>query len=93
MKEKILKGSEQVHGCIKLPGSKSITNRVILMSALGSGVTKVIDPLRAEDTDQMINALIKLGVLIKEDNDNGAFVEIKGANHTFPNKNTKLILG
>jgi 3-phosphoshikimate 1-carboxyvinyltransferase len=93
MKEKILKASEQVHGCIKLPGSKSITNRVLLMSALGNGITKVIDPLRSEDTNQMINALIRLGVLIKEDNNNGAFVEIKGADHNFPNKNTKLFLG
>ena len=62
MKEKILKASEQIRGCIKLPGSKSITNRILLMSALGKGVTKVIDPLRSEDTDQMINALIELGV-------------------------------
>ena len=93
MKEKILKASEQVHGCIKLPGSKSITNRVLLMSALGSGVTKVIDPLRSEDTDQMINALNRLGVLIKENNENGTFLEIKGADHNFPNKKTKLFLG
>ena len=93
MKEKILKASDQVHGCIKLPGSKSITNRVLLMSALGSGVTRIIDSLKSEDTDQMINALIRLGVSIKKDNDNGAFVEIKGADHNFPNKNTKLFLG
>ena len=39
------------------------------MAALGSGVTKLIDPLRSEDTDQMINALIKLGVSVKEVND------------------------
>ena len=93
MKEKILKASEQVRGCIKLPGSKSITNRVLLMSALGSGVTKVIDPLRSEDTDQMIKALIRLGVLIKEGNENATFIEVKGTEHNFPNKNAKLFLG
>jgi 3-phosphoshikimate 1-carboxyvinyltransferase len=93
MNEITLKASKQVRGCIKLPGSKSITNRVLLMAALGSGVTKLIDPLRSEDTDQMINALIKLGVSVKEVNDDKNIIEIKGAEHNFPNKNTNLFLG
>ena len=93
MNEITLKASKQVRGCIKLPGSKSITNRVLLMAALGGGVTKLIDPLRSEDTDQMINALIKLGVSVKEDNDDKKIIEIKGAEHNFPNKNTNLFLG
>ena len=93
MNEITLKASKQVRGCIKLPGSKSITNRVLLMAALGSGVTKLIDPLKSEDTDQMINALIKLGVSVKEVNDDKKIIEIKGAEHNFPNKNTNLFLG
>ena len=93
MNEITLKASKQVRGCIKLPGSKSITNRVLLMAALGSGVTKLIDPLRSEDTDQMINALIKLGVSVKEVNDDKNIIEIKGIEHNFPNKNTNLFLG
>ena len=93
MNEIKLKASQQVRGCIKLPGSKSITNRVLLMAALGTGVTKLIDPLRSEDTDQMINALIKLGVSVKEVNDNKNIIEIKGSEHNFPNKNTNLFLG
>ena len=93
MNEITLKASKQVRGCIKLPGSKSITNRVLLMAALGCGVTKLIDPLRSEDTDQMINALIKLGVSVKEVNDDKNIIEIKGAEHNFPNKNTNLFLG
>ncbi len=88
-----LKASTQVRGCIKLPGSKSITNRVLLMAALGNGVTKLIDPLKSEDTDQMINALIKLGVSVKEVNDDQNSIEIKGAEQNFPNKNTNLFLG
>ena len=93
MNEITLKASKQVRGCIKLPGSKSITNRVLLMAALGSGVTKLIDTLRSEDTDQMINALIKLGVSVKEVNDDQNSIEIKGAEQNFPNKNTNLFLG
>ncbi|MDC0475628.1 3-phosphoshikimate 1-carboxyvinyltransferase [Methylophilaceae bacterium] len=93
MNEITLKASKQVRGYIKLPGSKSITNRVLLMAALGSGVTKLIDPLRSEDTDQMINALIKLGVSVKEVNDDKNIIEIKGTEHNFPNKKTNLFLG
>ena len=93
MNEITLKASKHVRGSIKLPGSKSITNRVLLMAALGSGVTKLIDPLRSEDTEQMINALIKLGVSVKEVNDDKNIIEIKGAEHNFPNKNTNLFLG
>ena len=93
MNEIKLKASKQVRGCIKLPGSKSITNRVLLMAALGNGVTKLIDPLKSEDTDQMINALIKLGVSVKEVNDDKNIIEIKGIEHNFPNKNTNLFLG
>ena len=93
MNEITLKASKQVRGCINLPGSKSITNRVLLMAALGCGVTKLIDPLRSEDTDQMINALIKLGVSVKEVNDDKNIIEIKGTEHNFPNKNTNLFLG
>lgn len=53
MKEKILKASSQVKGSIKLPGSKSITNRVLLMAALASGTTKIVDPYLLSGEDQL----------------------------------------
>ena len=95
MKDKILKASSHVNGSIKLPGSKSITNRVLLMSALAKGTCKIIEPLQSEDTDQMINALISLGISITNNNDYDSvrYIEIKGSNQDFPNKNTKLFLG
>jgi 3-phosphoshikimate 1-carboxyvinyltransferase len=50
-------------GTVKLPGSKSITNRVLLLAALsGAGKTVVRGALDAEDTRVMIAALQKLGV-------------------------------
>jgi 5-enolpyruvylshikimate-3-phosphate synthase len=45
---------------IKLPGSKSITNRVLLMCALGNGITKLSNVLDAEDTRIMLKALTDL---------------------------------
>ena len=47
---------------ISLPGSKSLTNRVFLLSALAEGVIKIRGALEADDTKIMLNALIQLKV-------------------------------
>jgi len=95
MKDLILKASSHVKGSIKLPGSKSITNRVLLMAALSNGTCQIIEPLQSEDTDQMINALISLGISItkKYDYDSDRRIQIKGSDGDFPKKNIKLFLG
>jgi 3-phosphoshikimate 1-carboxyvinyltransferase len=51
-------------GTIRLPGSKSISNRVLLLAALAKGKTQVRGLLDAEDTRVMLDALQKLGVRI-----------------------------
>ena len=53
-----------VSGSLRLPGSKSISNRVLLLSALAKGKTQVRGLLDAEDTRVMLGALQKLGVRI-----------------------------
>ena len=57
MKQKKLKASSLANGKIYLPGSKSITNRVLLMSALSDGDTLIQNYLDSDDTQQMLNAL------------------------------------
>jgi 3-phosphoshikimate 1-carboxyvinyltransferase len=47
---------------IHIPGSKSITNRALLISALASGTTTLKNVLFSDDTEYMINALTKLGI-------------------------------
>ena len=62
MKQKKLKASSKVDGQICLPGSKSITNRVLLMAALSNGETLIQNYLASGDTKQMLNAFKKLNV-------------------------------
>ena len=49
-------------GTVRLPGSKSISNRVLLLAALAHGDTLVRDLLDSDDTGHMLTALAKLGV-------------------------------
>ena len=91
MKQKKLFASLAAKGKIFLPGSKSITNRVLLMSALSEGETLIQNYLDSDDTQQMLNALKKLKVeyrLVKNKH-----IAIKGCNHSFLNKNANLFLG
>jgi 3-phosphoshikimate 1-carboxyvinyltransferase len=50
------------HGTVRLPGSKSISNRTLLLAALASGTTEIKDLLASDDTHVMLMALQKLGV-------------------------------
>jgi len=56
-------------GTVALPGSKSISNRVLLLSALAHGTTNVRGLLAADDTQVMLNALHTLGVAMEQDGD------------------------
>jgi 3-phosphoshikimate 1-carboxyvinyltransferase len=64
MKHLDLPPIERVAGTLRLPGSKSISNRVLLLAALAKGKTQVRGLLDAEDTRVMLDALQKLGVRI-----------------------------
>jgi 3-phosphoshikimate 1-carboxyvinyltransferase len=52
---------------VVLPGSKSVTNRALLLAALGDGPSRVRAPLRARDTVLMATALTALGVDVADD--------------------------
>jgi len=52
-------------GTLELPGSKSLSNRVLLLSALAEGETEVTRVLDSEDTDVMLSALRSLGVGVR----------------------------
>ncbi len=56
----------KAEGVVALPGSKSISNRVLLLSALASGTTRLKGLLDADDTRVMRAALKTLGVVIDE---------------------------
>ncbi|MEX0960234.1 MAG: bifunctional 3-phosphoshikimate 1-carboxyvinyltransferase/cytidylate kinase [Burkholderiales bacterium] len=52
-------------GTVRLPGSKSISNRVLLLAALSSGVTRIRNLLVSDDTERMLQSLDKLGIPVK----------------------------
>lgn len=60
-----------VHGTVRLPGSKSISNRVLLLAALCEGRTVIHDLLDSDDTRVMLQALRQLGCV----------VELQGTSH------------
>ncbi|WP_228895412.1 3-phosphoshikimate 1-carboxyvinyltransferase [Pseudoduganella aquatica] len=51
-----------VEGVVRLPGSKSISNRILLLAALAEGETRIGGLLASDDTHVMLNALRELGV-------------------------------
>ena len=78
-------------GSITLPGSKSISNRMLLLAALADGETVVRDLLKSDDTDVMLAALIKLGVRIDSMGKND--YRIIGCGGRFPVTQAELFLG
>jgi 3-phosphoshikimate 1-carboxyvinyltransferase len=73
-------------GAVRLPGSKSISNRMLLLAALAKGETEIGGLLDADDTKVMRDALTKLGVSFS-----GSLVQ--GAGGPFPVRQADLFLG
>ncbi len=78
-------------GSVRLPGSKSISNRVLLLAALSDGVTEVRDLLVSDDTERMLDALKTLGVGVEPLG--GEAWKITGCAGRFPVKQAELFLG
>lgn len=77
---------------LNLPGSKSISNRVLLLSALAQGETQLSDVLASEDTQVMLEALKTLGVNWREGDAPNRYV-LTGLGDVFPVKNARLFMG
>lgn len=68
------------NGELRVPGSKSITNRVLLVSALAEGTTRLHNLLKSDDTSYMGEALKSLGVHVEMSEDfTEAVIEGNGA--------------
>lgn len=66
---------KEVSGTVVLPGSKSISNRVLLLAGLSAGETRVHDLLDSDDTRVMLDALKKLGCVITPE---GSVLRVRG---------------
>jgi 3-phosphoshikimate 1-carboxyvinyltransferase len=79
-------------GTLRLPGSKSISNRSLLLAALARGTTELTGLLEADDVDRMCEALRALGVRTEA----GAVTDsciVHGAAGAFPVRRASLFLG
>ena len=77
---------------ITVPGSKSITNRALILAALADGVVTLTGALWSEDTQIMVECLRKLGFEIRVENDPDEFcnrtITVKGLGGRIPNGGT-----
>ena len=77
-------------GEVLLPGSKSISNRVLLLSALSLGTTTVYDLLASDDTRVMLDGLRQIGCEVEE---SGSTVRITGLGGRKPMSPCSLFMG
>ncbi len=80
-----------VRGTVTLPGSKSISNRTLLLAGLAAGETLIRDVLDSDDTQHMVTALRALGVRVSEAGPRA--LRVQGAGGAFPVKHAEIFLG
>jgi len=81
----------RVRGTVKLPGSKSISNRILLLAGLAQGETLIRDLLESDDTRVMLEALRQLGITCTDEGDRT--LRLLGAGGPFQVKHAELFLG
>ena len=85
MRQIIKIANHPIQAHIKIPGSKSITNRALLLAALSNGVCKISNLLLSDDTRAFIHALHELGVMIQLDESTLTCI-VGGEKGEFPRK-------
>lgn len=87
-----LRPAMHAQGVVRLPGSKSISNRTLLLAALAEGKTQILDLLASDDTHVMLMALQALGVQWEQVGSTQDFV-VHGVNGKLPVNQADLFMG
>eukprot|EP00238_Polyblepharides_amylifera_P003672 CAMPEP_0196580864 /NCGR_PEP_ID=MMETSP1081-20130531/31094_1 /TAXON_ID=36882 /ORGANISM="Pyramimonas amylifera, Strain CCMP720" /LENGTH=470 /DNA_ID=CAMNT_0041900879 /DNA_START=60 /DNA_END=1472 /DNA_ORIENTATION=+ len=82
---------KKIDGTVRLPGSKSLSNRILLIAAVAEGTTNVTNLLDSDDIRYMVGALEALGVDFVEDRENN-LISVTGCAGKFE-KDGELFLG
>ncbi|WP_295748235.1 3-phosphoshikimate 1-carboxyvinyltransferase [Undibacterium sp.] len=82
----------QAQGTVRLPGSKSISNRTLLLAALAQGTTQIVELLASDDTLVMLTALQKLGVHWTQDGTTQNYT-VTGVDGVLPQHQADLFMG
>lgn len=87
-----LQPAPRAEGKVRLPGSKSISNRTLLLAALAGGSTQIRELLASDDTHVMLMALQKLGVQWEQLDSSQDYV-VHGTQGTLPVHHADLFMG
>lgn len=82
--------TQSASGTVTIPGSKSVSNRALLLAALCQGTTRIRNLLVCDDTDLMLGALAQLGIRWRRE---GNDYVIEGCCGSFPTKKADLKVG
>ncbi len=82
----------RISGSIALPGSKSLSNRVLLLAMLSEGETLIENLLDSDDVRRMVDVLAKLKISYEEDRPNKR-ITVRGVAGRIPVVEAKLFLG
>ena len=89
--EIILPVNGPIHGSIRPPGSKSLTNRALAIAALAEGESRLVGVLDSTDTRVMIESLCRLGIPVRHDKKN-CIADVSGCGGVPPAKLADLWL-
>ncbi|EFJ51939.1 hypothetical protein VOLCADRAFT_79287 [Volvox carteri f. nagariensis] len=92
VEELTLQPVKKIEGHVKLPGSKSLSNRILLLAALAEGTTSVKNLLDSDDIRYMVGALKALNVQLEENWETGEMV-VHGCGGRFNSSGAELFLG
>ena len=81
-----------LNASVRMPGSKSLTNRALMMSALANGTTRLTDALFSDDSHYFVKALQKLGFDIQLDEANHEMT-VTGLGGKIPATKAELFIG
>lgn len=81
-----------VEGTLPLPGSKSITNRALMLAALANGKTSLEGALFSRDTRIMVEALQRLGFVVQPDEETHRIM-VEGQGGKIPNASAEIHVG
>lgn len=87
-----LQPAMRAQGTVRLPGSKSISNRTLLLAALAQGATDIRDLLASDDTHVMLMALQKLGVKWEQVGETQQYI-VHGTGGSLPVHQADLFMG
>ena len=88
----VKKIDEPVKWAVTVPGSKSMTNRALLMAALSDGTVQLDGVLFSDDSRYFIKSLQSLGFLVEAD-EKKKRVMVRGENGNIPKKEAEIYVG